>query len=58
MFFFYVLQGFFTGTYNAIGGKVKHQTETIGDISGKWNEEMDYKNAKVRICPCFERSVV
>lgn len=39
-------KGYFTGTYNAIAGKVTHKGKHIGDVSGKWSEEMDYKNSK------------
>lgn len=39
-------KGYFTGTYNAIAGRVTHKGKHIGDISGKWNEEMDYKSNK------------
>ncbi|PWO00045.1 Oxysterol-binding protein [Tilletiopsis washingtonensis] len=39
-------KGYFTGTYNAIAGKVTHNGKHVGDISGKWNESMEYKNSK------------
>lgn len=39
-------KGYFTGTYNAIAGRVTHAGKHIGDISGKWSDEMDYKEAK------------
>ncbi|KAK0568803.1 Oxysterol-binding protein OBPa [Tilletia horrida] len=39
-------KGYFTGTYNAIGGKVSHKGKTIGDISGKWSETMEFKPSK------------
>lgn len=39
-------KGYFTGTYNAIAGKVTHNGKTIGDISGKWSESMEYKDNK------------
>lgn len=39
-------KGYFTGSYNAIGGKVNQKGKHIGDINGKWNAEMDYKNIK------------
>ncbi|CEH14170.1 Oxysterol-binding protein [Ceraceosorus bombacis] len=39
-------KGYFTGTYNAIAGKVTRGSKHIGDISGKWNESMEYKNVK------------
>lgn len=40
-------KGYFTGTYNAIGGKVTKGGKSCGDISGKWSEVMEYKNASV-----------
>ncbi|PWN37785.1 Oxysterol-binding protein [Meira miltonrushii] len=39
-------KGYFTGTYNALAGKVTHKGKHIGDISGKWNESMEYKDTK------------
>lgn len=39
-------KGYFTGTYNAIAGKVTNSGKSIGEISGKWNESMEYKNTK------------
>lgn len=40
-------KGYFTGTYNAIGGKITHKSKTVGEISGKWSDTMDYKNNQV-----------
>ncbi|KAN0061429.1 Oxysterol-binding protein OBPa [Thecaphora frezii] len=37
-------KGYFTGTYNAVAGKVTHKGRTIGEITGKWNEAMEFKN--------------
>ncbi|KDE04328.1 hypothetical protein MVLG_05208 [Microbotryum lychnidis-dioicae p1A1 Lamole] len=34
-------KGFFSGTYNAIAGKIKGPKGEIGEISGTWNEKMD-----------------
>ncbi|KAK4705791.1 hydroxymethylbilane synthase, partial [Phenoliferia sp. Uapishka_3] len=34
-------KGFFSGTYNAIAGKIKGPKGEIGDISGKWSDTMD-----------------
>lgn len=31
-------KGFFTGTYNAIRGKIKNGKHTIAEISGKWSD--------------------
>jgi oxysterol-binding protein-related protein 8 len=45
-------KGYFSGTYNAIAGKVRKTTTNtdLGDISGKWSSVMEYKPAKVRRC--------
>lgn len=40
-------QGMFSGTYNAIGGKVRKGSTEIGEVSGLWNQSMMYKS-KVR----------
>ncbi|KAF9438688.1 hypothetical protein BGZ76_005831 [Entomortierella beljakovae] len=36
------VKGYFTGTYNSIGGKIKRIStgETLYDISGKWSDEL------------------
>lgn len=39
-------KGYFTGTYNAIAGKVTRAGKSIGELSGKWNEVMEFKSAK------------
>lgn len=39
-------KGYFTGTYNAISGRLTHSGKHIGDISGKWSDEVDYRNSK------------
>ncbi|KAF9579839.1 hypothetical protein BGW38_003735 [Lunasporangiospora selenospora] len=41
------VKGIFTGTYNAIAGKIKRETtgECLYDISGKWSDEIYIKNA-------------
>jgi len=41
-------KGFFSGTYNAIAGRVKRGTTDLGDVSGKWSALMEFKTAKVR----------
>jgi hypothetical protein len=33
-------KGFFSGTYNAISGKVKSPKGELGEISGKWSDQM------------------
>lgn len=40
-------KGFFSGTYNAIAGRVKHGTTDLGDVSGKWSALMEFKPTKV-----------
>ncbi|KIJ60085.1 hypothetical protein HYDPIDRAFT_43494 [Hydnomerulius pinastri MD-312] len=39
-------KGFFSGTYNAISGRVRSRNSDIGEVSGKWSHAMDFKNAK------------
>ena len=38
------VKGYFTGTYNMIDGKVMHDGNQIGEMSGKWSDRMDYKD--------------
>jgi oxysterol-binding protein-related protein 8 len=40
-------KGFFSGTYNAIAGRVKHGANEIGEVSGKWSAVMEFKSVKV-----------
>ncbi|CCA73900.1 related to putative oxysterol-binding protein OSBP [Serendipita indica DSM 11827] len=35
-------KGYFSGTYNAIGGRVRKGSTDVGEISGKWSHEMYY----------------
>jgi hypothetical protein len=44
-------KGFFSGTYNAIAGRVKRGSTDLGDVSGKWSALMEFKPAKVRQAP-------
>ncbi|KAF8323438.1 Oxysterol-binding protein [Clavulina sp. PMI_390] len=37
-------KGMFSGTYNAIAGKVKKGSSDVGELSGTWNESMSYKS--------------
>ncbi|TFK76631.1 Oxysterol-binding protein [Pluteus cervinus] len=39
-------KGFFSGTYNAIAGKVRKQAVEIGEISGRWSHVMEFKGSK------------
>jgi len=41
-------KGFFSGTYNAIAGRVKHGPTELGEVSGKWSALMEFKTSKVR----------
>ncbi|KAG8757763.1 hypothetical protein FRC14_001529 [Serendipita sp. 396] len=36
------VKGYFSGTYNAISGRVKKGEVEVGEISGKWNTQMHY----------------
>ena len=44
-------KGYFSGTYNAISGRVRRTTTNtdLGEISGKWSSAMEYKPAKARV---------
>jgi len=39
-------RGFFSGTYNAIAGRVKHGSTELGEVNGKWSALMEFKAAK------------
>jgi len=39
-------KGFFSGTYNAIAGRVKRGPTELGEVSGKWSALMEFKTAK------------
>ena len=41
-------KGYFSGTYNAIAGRVRRTNLDLGEISGKWSSTMEYKPSKVR----------
>ncbi|SCV71681.1 BQ2448_3269 [Microbotryum intermedium] len=41
-------KGFFSGTYNAIAGKIRGPRGEIGEISGTWNEKMDINRKGVK----------
>lgn len=41
-------KGFFSGTYNAIAGRVKRGPTDLGDVTGKWSAQMEFKTAKVK----------
>jgi hypothetical protein len=43
-------KGYFSGTYNAIGGTIKNEKtgEVLYELSGLWNGEMHIKDVHVR----------
>lgn len=44
-------KGYFSGTYNAIGGFIKDASgKNLFELSGQWNEEMYIKDLTVGIC--------
>jgi oxysterol-binding protein-related protein 8 len=42
-------KGFFSGTYNAIAGKIRKGITDVGEIGGRWSHVMDFKDAKVSL---------
>jgi len=36
-------KGFFSGTYNAIEGKVKSNDHDVGEVTGRWSHAMEFK---------------
>ena len=40
-------KGFFSGTYNAIAGRVRHGPTDLGEVSGRWSALMEFKSTKV-----------
>jgi len=39
-------KGFFSGTYNAISGKVRRGHHDTGEVNGRWSHSMDFKSSK------------
>ncbi|KAJ6577117.1 Oxysterol-binding protein [Mycena sp. CBHHK59/15] len=39
-------KGFFSGTYNAIAGRVRHNSSDVGEVSGRWSHVMEFKSSK------------
>jgi len=39
-------KGYFSGTYNAVAGRIRRGSTETGEISGKWSSLMEYKNVK------------
>lgn len=47
------LQGFFGGSYNAVGGKIKGPKGDIGELSGHWHDMMELQRKGVSFfSPC------
>jgi hypothetical protein len=44
-------KGFFSGTYNAIAGRVRHGPTDLGEVSGRWSALMEFKPTKVPPSP-------
>ncbi|KAF7784781.1 hypothetical protein Agabi119p4_946 [Agaricus bisporus var. burnettii] len=39
-------KGFFSGTYNAIMGRVRHSSLDIGEVTGRWSHVMEIRNSR------------
>ncbi|KAG5730021.1 Oxysterol-binding protein-like protein OBPalpha [Termitomyces sp. T112] len=39
-------KGFWSGTYNAIAGRIRHNNLDIGELSGRWSHIMEIKSTK------------
>ncbi|KAF6766276.1 hypothetical protein DFP72DRAFT_866087 [Ephemerocybe angulata] len=39
-------KGFFSGTYNAIYGRLRKNSTDIGEVTGRWSHTMEFKNSK------------
>ncbi|RDB29313.1 Oxysterol-binding C23B6.01c [Hypsizygus marmoreus] len=39
-------KGFFSGTYNAIAGRIRRNSSEIGEVGGRWSHIMDFKSSK------------
>ncbi|CDO74787.1 hypothetical protein BN946_scf185001.g35 [Trametes cinnabarina] len=44
-------KGYFSGTYNAIQGRIRRGNTETGEIYGKWSAVMEYKNSKASLTP-------
>lgn len=49
-------KGFFSGTYNAIAGRVRHSGTELGEVTGKWSAMMEFKSTKVSYLSSSPRS--
>ena len=48
-------QGFFSGTYNAVAGHIRRNTNEIGEVSGKWSSVLELRLSKVNCCIYLRR---
>jgi len=39
-------KGFFSGTYNAIAGRVRRNSSDIGEVSGRWSHVMEFRDVR------------
>lgn len=39
-------KGFFSGTYNALAGRIRRNSSEVGEVSGRWSHVMEFKSAK------------
>jgi len=39
-------KGFFSGVYNALAGRVRRNNSDVGEISGRWDQVVEFKSAK------------
>ncbi|WFD33355.1 hypothetical protein MCUN1_000168 [Malassezia cuniculi] len=39
------VKGYFTGSYNAISARVQRGNKTIGELSGRWSDVLEYKDS-------------
>ena len=44
-----ITQGFFSGTYNAVAGRVRKDNVDIGEVSGWWSHVMEFRNIQVLV---------
>lgn len=52
---FLALQGFFGGSYNAVGGKIKGPKGDVGELSGHWHDMMELQRKGVSFSVPFGR---
>ena len=45
-------KGFFSGTYNAIAGRVRRNSTDIGEVSGRWSHVMEFRDVRVGLILC------